>query len=105
MILNRKEFADYWDAMAPDMALGQPSSILWTLEKSTKFKPSVWFVKVAPLNISSSEEESEEYFNWNQKMLVGQALCYASSEESQEEWWGFTHYEDIFLWKLRWEGK
>jgi hypothetical protein len=104
MILNRDEFADLWNKGTPEIRLGDPDSILWSHERSDGMKQSQWFVKVAPLLLLDNEIGTE-YFEWNNQMLIGQVLCYSSSEEKAEEWWGFTHYEDILLWKLRWEGR
>ena len=104
MILNRNEFVDFWNELTPEIRLGDPDSILWTHERIVGMKQSQWFVKVAPLKMPDTDT-SNEYFDWNTAMLTGQVLCYSSSEEKAEEWWGFTHYEDILLWKLRWEGR
>jgi hypothetical protein len=104
MILNRIQFADYWNNLTPELGLGNPGSVLWTLEKSGCIDPSQWFIKVKPLKLSTQGATSE-YHTWNESILIGNVLCYSSSDETSEEWWGFTHYEDVLIWKLRWEGQ
>ena len=107
MIINRSKFIRLWNNLTP--GLGEPDSVLWTLEKAGEIKPSRWFIKVKPLRDRSFDEdprtsEGITYWEWCKTTLTGTVACYSTSDELQEEWWGFENHEDIIIWKLKWEG-
>lgn len=90
-ILNRKQFSDMWEEK--QSGLGKDDSPLWEMERYYNRKCRS-FVSVHPIG------EESEYWVWCYKNCAGTILCYSSSDE--EQWWGFTHKPDIFLWMLRW---
>jgi hypothetical protein len=93
-MLTRQEFADHFNAL--DNRLAVPDSPLWIPDDDT---PSEWFVCVKPIGVHRFKFS---YYDWCNKTLKGQVRCYSSSSEDQQEWWGFTHKEDIVLWTLKW---
>ena len=96
MILNRQEFADYFDVLK--QGLGSSDSPLWIPEEGTD--PSNWFVCVKPIGVKRFKFS---YWAWCNKTLTGKVRCYSSTgNDGQEEWWGFTNKEDIVPWMLKW---
>lgn len=93
-MLSRQEFADHFNSL--DERLGKPDSPLWIPDDNL---PSEWFVCVKPLGIHKLKEE---YYAWCKSALKGRVRCYSSSPEEEQEWWGFTHQEDIVAWTLKW---
>jgi len=92
MIISRKQFREHWKKIAPRLALWDGP--LWCLEEH--YGKSRWFVNVKPIK----SKEIKEYHQWVLRNCRGRVLCYSSSVE--EEWWGFSHKPDVFLWILRW---
>lgn len=96
MILTRAEFTELWNMKATGLKLGDETSILWVPERTLGIKAN-WFIKVKPIRTTP------EFHEWSAQTLIGNILCYSSNEETAEEWWGFTEYMDILIWKLKWE--
>lgn len=96
MCINRKEFRKIFNNIHP--GLGDEKSALWVSE--SLYRPSRWFVKVKP--IEKDAGEMSDYRLWCHQHCSGQILCYYSDPENKEEWWGFTHRPDVFLWLLKW---
>lgn len=92
-LLNRKQFRKMWEARDP--GLGEEHSPLWIPEHS--LRKSRHFLCVRPI-----EEDNHKLWLWTVKNCQGQVLCYSSSDEDQEEWWGFTHKPDIVHFVLKW---
>ena len=99
MILNRRQFKTYFDSLDPRLSVrGGP---LWIPESFDDQRIRCrWFVKVRPLAVQE-HDELNEYWQWCETSLSGQARCF-SSDSKQEEWWGFTHRRDITYWLLKW---
>lgn len=95
MILTRSEFADYFNGLRP--GLGNADSPLWIPEDGAD--PSEWFVCVSP---RQAHQYKIDFWQWCHQCLLGQVRCYSSSDEEQQEWWGFTNQKDIVLWLLKW---
>ena len=94
MILSRQEFADYFESL--DKRLAGPDSPLWIPDEGT---PSKWFVCVRPIGVHRFKFG---YYDWCNKTLEGRVRCYSSSNDDEQEWWGFTEQKDIPLWMLKW---
>lgn len=90
-----KEVARHWHLYTDFSADDSP---LWAVEQSTQIIPQ-WFVCVKPVRVVT---QIEDYWQWCEKHLTGKLLCYSSSDEDQEEWWGFTNKDDGILWILKW---
>lgn len=103
IILNRKQFRNYWNNLCP--GLGDEGSGLWALEHHTG-KKSRWFISTRNIFTQTEEEKQKipdikQYFHrWCYNNTLGQILCYSSNYN--EDWWGFSHKDDIFLFRLRW---
>jgi hypothetical protein len=98
-MLTRQQFADYFNSVKPD--LGNDDSPLWIPESDDIIKCQCqWFVNVKPLRLHHAYKYS--YWVWLRNNLKGEVRCYSSDYDNQEEWWGFTHKEDIVWWILRW---
>lgn len=95
MIISRKQFREHWKKRDPSFA--QWDSPLWCLEEL--YGKSRWFVNVVVHELQKCED-FKEYDQWALRNCRGRILCYSSSPE--EEWWGFSHKPDVFLWILRW---
>jgi len=96
MIYTRDEFVDILNGMSTHH-LGDDDSPAWVLEQFKNIKCG-WFVKIAP----RKETDKEKFWDWCHSTLTGSTLCYYVSDV--DEWWGFTHYDDIVIWLLRWQG-
>ena len=92
-LLNRKQFREMWEDR--DSGLGEEHSPLWIPEQSQR--KSRHFVCIRPL-----KKGRDEFWLWTVQNCRGQVLCYSSSDEDQEEWYGFTHKPDIVYFLLRW---
>ena len=90
MILTRTEFREYWNRQR--LGLGDPSSGLWAYERHNGIS-SQWFVQVG---IS----QAPDYHAWCDAHCQGTVLCY--SDDGQKQWYGFTDYNDIVFWLLKW---
>lgn len=95
---SRHEFSRWLNLR--DRRLGGKNCVAWSIEP--KKKPSLWFVNVKPINVSRTSESKTDYWNWCNKNLRGQLLCYYGDSLNGIEWWGFTRYEDILPWILKW---
>jgi hypothetical protein len=93
MIISRKQFREYWEKIDPKIA--KWDGPLWCLED--QYGKSRWFVNVV---VNTKYENRKEHHQWVLRNCRGRVLCYSSSAE--EEWWGFSHKPDVFLWILRW---
>lgn len=95
MLLDREEFAEFWNDILPGKGLGEPGSALWVPEQSINNTEMNWFVEVQP-----TEFDYDVFWNWCEENLRGRVLCFSRS--AQSEWWGFEYAEDIPFWVLRW---
>ena len=98
-VLDRQQFIQYWADSLP--RLSKVGSAMWAYEDACG-KKSEWFTCVRPLNKYQGLTGKTEYWQWCNSNCVGQVLCYSSSPEAQEEWWGFSHHADIAFWMLKW---
>lgn len=103
-LLTRKQFRQHWNEILD--GLGDNDSKLWVIEK-TNADRCRWFVCISPLHQwnefvdeSHTSTHKQEFWRWCRRHCRGKVLCYASS--FNDEWWGFTIYEDIVPWILKW---
>lgn len=104
MILTRKQFAAHFRKL--DSRLGNKHSALWEPENRPGMVPNKWFVCVRPVgayhgNVYLSWDK-DGYWEWCNSTLAGQVSCYSSDWDNKKEWWGFSNYDDIAMWLLRW---
>lgn len=104
MIVTRNKFIRLWNER--QAGLGDPSSVIWTLENAGRVNPSRWFIKIKPLTdtFNNTGGRDENYWDWCKETLTGTVACYSTDGDLLEEWWGFENHEDIIIWKLKWEG-
>lgn len=95
MILSRLEFAQHFNELKS--GLGNADSVLWIPEENAN--ASQWFVCVTPRQI---HQYRMDFWQWCHQTLSGKIRCYSSSDEEQQEWWGFTEHKDIVPWLLKW---
>ena len=98
MILNRQQFADWFEAVEPGM--GQAHSVLWIPEEATQ-QHFEWFVLCTNVNAWRNPYERRKFWSWVRKNLQGHTVCFSSSE-TEGDWWGFTQRSDIAWFLLRW---
>ena len=98
MILNRQQFADWFEAVKP--GLGQPYSVLWIPEEATLTRFE-WFVSCVNINAGRDYEHKQQFWTWVRSNLQGRLACFSSSE-TEGDWWGFTDPDDITWFLLRW---
>jgi hypothetical protein len=73
------------------------------LENVSGHKPSSWFATISPISIKYFESTNSTYYwDWCETHCTGQLLCYYIDDIDQEECWGFTEYDDIIPWMLKW---
>lgn len=92
-MLNRKQFRKMWEDRWPP--LGKEGSPLWIPEESKR--KSKYFACIRPI-----KKYRDDFWSWTCQNCQGQVLCYSSSYQDQEEWYGFTHKADVLLFLLRW---
>lgn len=107
MIYNRQQFTDHWNQLLVDSShyastdcLDHP---LW-IPDQTREPQCEYFVCVRPLHVLNQEPNDDRigYWRWCEEQLQGLIKCYSSSQDYQQEWWGFTHHDDIAFWMLKW---
>ena len=80
-----------------DSGLSCAGGALWVYEDYCGVK-SNWFVLSRPLMTYLKEE----YYEWCRENCLGSVICYSTDQENNQEWWGFTHKDDILFWILKW---
>lgn len=97
MLLTRDEFKEMLESWRP--GISSDGSGVWALEDYMGYQ-SEWFVCINPIKM----DVIDDMWEWieGEGKLIGKMSCYYSSIEKNEEWWGFTHKEDIPLWMLKW---
>ena len=95
MIYNRQNFIDLWSGKK--VALDQ----LFMIEQIDNNHEAQWFVCIKPIDNKHFQGEAK-YWRWCDENCTGKLYCYSSSSELQQEWWGFSDYDDIPLWLLKW---
>lgn len=96
-VLTKKQFRQYFNSLDYEHKLGSSNSPLWEPDRYWGVNTR-WYTCVRPI----SRADRDEYNAWVEKHCAGSVLCFSSSDEQQEEWYGFTHHADIMLWMLRW---
>jgi hypothetical protein len=108
-MITRSQFSKMFEDATGMCSIDSP---LWIPERRAPNKPkelvSQWFVCVRPLLMYSALTVKDEYWEWCKEHMKGEVRCYSSTgggpdDPDQKEWWGFTHLEDVFWWRLRWE--
>ena len=99
-MLTRAEFVDYWNKTWSDQLPIDDASPIWNAENYPGDEMRCeYFVCVKPVIFWSSKDA---YWEWCTANTIGGLACFSSNSDDQEEWWGFTNKDDIFLWMLRW---
>ena len=110
MVKNRAEFIQWViDNVPRGDALSDPDSVLWNPEKGYG-KPIYmnWFVCVKPIAFDlryfpdGRGNDKGIYWAWCNNVMQGDLRCFMSNDNRQQEWWGFTHEQDIPVWLLKW---
>ena len=96
MILNRTSFIKHFNSLSPN--LGSSDSPLWETEKYLGVE-CTWFTCIRPVH--NFYESKDAYWSWVRNNCRGEVICY-SSDDKDEEWWGFTHRADIVMFLLKW---
>lgn len=97
-MLTRVEFIEYFKKLDYRIDGNDPLCPLWVPEEED-YITCHWFVRVLPLGIKTIKSD---YYRWCDQTLQGKVRCFSSDSEGQEEWWGFTHKEDVPVWILKW---
>ena len=100
MIQTREEFKQWISQNWSDIST-ESDSPLWIPEHDLDSTLCKWFVTVKPLRISKSAKSKISYWNWCKKNLTGRVRCFYSDTDGERECWGFTQYEDISWWMLK----
>lgn len=100
MIQTREEFKQWVDKNFKGISV-EPDSPLWCPEHDLQSTLCGWFVIVKQLRLSKKGTKSD-YWLWCSENLQGYVRCFWSDSENDQECWGFTDYNDICLWMLRW---
>ena len=102
MILNRKQFIEYWDTVCPYVG-SSTGSPLWIPENFSTIKITCeYFIQTKIFLNYSDPTEKERYHAWCKETLFGQVRCFSSDTDNQIEWYGFTNREDAVIWTLKW---
>lgn len=96
LVVDRAQFTSIFDKIFEDKGGIDDAHILWEVERTQNIKCK-YFVCATPINVDYSK-----YWDWCNSTLNGNAVCFSSNSEDNEEWWGFTDKEDIIIWMLRW---
>ena len=103
VVLTRDEFKIWvWDQYSGHQhqeSIIKDSSPLWIPERD-QIKCQ-YFVKTKPVE-SRYKLKKNDYWDWCRKNIRADVKCFWSNQEDHEEWWGFTDYDDIMLWILKW---
>ena len=105
-IKTREQFKDYIRTLfVEDELWVGPNSVVWTPENDGVMDKTgeqcEWFVCVPCLRLNHRNMKSD-YWLWCSENLKGYVRCFFSNTEADEEYWGFTHKEDIMWWAIRW---
>ena len=93
---NRDQFTN---EMLKKLDAGTINDALWIPESiSQPTVKCIHFVRVKPVMA-----DNDDYWPWCKETLQGELRCFTSDGVDQE-WWGFTNYDDIIIWTLKWVG-
>ena len=93
-VLNRIQFAELF---AERETYDCDDDILWIPEKFDGHEITCkYFVCIRPI-----EKPNDEYWEWCNNTIAGEIRCF-TSDGIDKEWWGFTVYDDILMWALKW---
>lgn len=99
MVQTREEFKEWIDRNFDGVSV-EPDSPLWIPEHDLQSTLCGWFVTVKPLKLNDTGLKAG-YYSWCRENLSGYTRCFYSDTDSQHECWGFTNYDDIVLWLLK----
>ena len=88
MLFGRTEMAD-------------EGSALWIPEHDLNGAECQWFVTVPCVRNAAGVTKSD-YWAWCANNLTGSIRCFMSNNEDDEEIWGFTEFNDVDWWMLKW---
>lgn len=97
MIVTREQFKEWIQEQFqdhPNMAADE--SALWIPEDQPGLQCSHFvFGRTDSFN-------KTEYWSWCLENMQGKVRCFWANSDTGDEWWGFTEYNDVALWILRW---
>ena len=99
MIQTREEFKSWVDTEMSDIGSFADSPV-WIPENNLSGRCE-WFVHLGQLKISGPVAK-DNYWSWCRANLKGEVRCFYLDSDNDRECWGFTRYDDIPLWILRW---
>ena len=103
MLQTREEFIQWVETNFHGVS-AKPDSPLWIPEHDLESTLCGWFVTVRQLHDADgyTQQLKSEYWAWCRDNLNGHTRCFWSSNEDNKECWGFTNYNDIDWWMLKW---
>jgi hypothetical protein len=99
MIQTREEFK-YWINTNFNGVDSLADSALWIPENDMAGQCE-WFVHVGRVDTGKTISKFN-YWQWCHSNLQGLTRCFYSDTDNDRECWGFTDYDDIPIWLLRW---
>lgn len=100
MIQTREEFIEWIDRNFNGVSV-DPASPLWIPEQDLQWTQCGWFVTVGQVR-NASGTTKDYYWSWCRENLQGYVRCFWSNNQDNQECWGFTNYNDIQWWLLKW---
>lgn len=100
MIQTREEFIEWIDRNFNGVSV-DPASPLWIPEHDLHSTLCGWFVTVGQVRNASGTTKTD-YWSWCRENLQGYVRCFWSNNQDNQECWGFTNYNDIQWWLLKW---
>jgi len=100
MIQTREEFIEWIDRNFNGVSV-DPASPLWIPEHDLHSTICEWFVTVGQVRNASGTTKTD-YWSWCRENLQGYVRCFWSNNQDNQECWGFTNYNDIQWWLLKW---
>lgn len=102
MIQTREEFIQWVHVNFRGVDTGKESP-LWIPEHDLQSTLCGWFVTVRQIRMNNYDPIKSEYWLWCSENLTGYVRCFWSSSDDDKECWGFTNYNDIPIWILKWK--
>lgn len=100
MIVTREEFKSWMGQLFLDHpGMTDPVSALWIPEHDMQGQQCTHFV-MSP--VVDHRIIHDQYWSWCTQNLQGLVRCFFSDTDRDREWWGFTEYNDICIWTLKW---
>jgi hypothetical protein len=102
MIQTRTQFKSWIRSQFNEKNMDKDGSPVWCPEHDLEGVKCEWFVTVPCVRVSQDLDFKSNYWTWCSDNLTGVVRCFWSNNEDDEECWGFTEFDDINWWLLRW---